>query len=224
MVIGVAATYAALRALWPRILDVVSWLLQRSGIEASSRGDLFLGIPTQIPVPVFPMVSLESALRLAGICALCLVVFGLLPIGKSPLRYWITANILVLMLTALYAFFTATAAYDSSTFMLLVERTSILMVLTVPIFSGMVSALLPFSIVERVGMVVLTVLFDMMFAAVRLSVFALLTSHFGSIVEANLYLFFGPLMDVVYFLSIFSLAAVSLGKRLARNAEAWEWL
>lgn len=98
------------------------------------------------------------------------------------------------------------------------------MILTVPIFSGMVSAFLPFSIVERIGMVVLTVMFDMVFAAVRIIAFALLTARFGSIVEANLYLFFGPLMDVVYFLSIFSLAAVSLGKRLSRNAEAWEWL
>ncbi|MDH2909117.1 MAG: hypothetical protein HKL92_02450 [Candidatus Eremiobacteraeota bacterium] len=224
VVIGVAATYAVLQALWPRIIAMLSRLLSLSGVTSSREADFYLGIHTRVPVPSFPAVSVELSLKLAGICALLLLVVSVLPLGKSPLRYWINANIFVLLLTSLYAFFTGTAAYGNSTFMLLVERTSILMILTVPIFSGMVSAFLPFSIVERVGMVVLTVMFDMVFAAVRIIVFALLTARFGSIVEANLYLFFGPLMDVVYFLSIFSLAAVSLGKRLSRNAEAWEWL
>ncbi len=224
VVIGLAATYAALVGIWPSMLGVVSTLLRLSGVAAGSQNDAFLGIHSIVPLPLFPIVSLESALKTAGVCAIGLLVLAVVPIGKSPLRYWLSANVLVLMLTALYAFFTGTAAYDSFAFMLLVERTSVLMVLTVPIFSGMVSAFLPFSIFERIGMVVVTVLLDIMFAVLRITVFALLTSRFGSIVEANLYLFFGPLMDVVYFLSIFSLAAVSLGKRLAKNADAWEWL
>lgn len=224
MVIGVAATYAVLQAIWPRIIGTIARLLMLSGVKTNSRSDVFFGIHTQVPFPVFPPISLEGALEITGACALLLAVVSVLPLGKSPVRYWITANIFVLLLTSLFAFFTGTAAYDSATFMLLVERTSILMIMTVPIFSGMVSAFLPFSVVERIGMVVLTVLFDMVFAAIRISAFALLTARFGSIAEANLYLFFGPLMDVVYFLSIFSLAAVSLGKRLSRNAEAWEWL
>jgi hypothetical protein len=143
---------------------------------------------------------------------------------RSPLVLWIFGNVIVLMLTALWYFFEGSAAYDGPTFMLLLERTSVLMILAAPIFSVIVAALLPFNVVERSAMFVMLVALNFVMSLLRIAAFAILLAHFGVLAEATLYLFFGPLIDVVYFILSYSLCVVSLSRRLAKSEEAWEWL
>jgi len=98
------------------------------------------------------------------------------------------------------------------------------MILASPIFAVIVSALLPFSPFERGAMFVMLIGFDFGMSILRLAAFALLLTHVGVIAEANLYLFFGPLIDVVYFILAYSFCVVSLSRRIAKDEQAWEWL
>jgi hypothetical protein len=175
-------------------------------------------------VPGAATVSAAAALTIAVGAALLLAILSILPNDRNPLRYWISANLLVLFGSALFIYFTGRVGYDAATFMLLVERTSVLVILCAPAFLSIISILLPFSFLERFGMVVAVVLVDMVFATVRVAAFALFAATFGGLVQGNLYLFFGPLMDVVYAISVYSIAVVMLGRRIARSSEAWAWL
>jgi hypothetical protein len=77
---------------------------------------------------------------------------------------------------------------------------------------------LPFSVLERTVLMVLTLGYDIVFSAIRYAVFAWLLTGVGAVVMANLYLFLGPLLDFVYLVGIFALFLPRLGRRLGREA------
>ncbi len=224
LVLGLVGTYAFLRVGWPTLMDETTLVTDSTGRMSKPLIDTLLGITNHIPVPMMPTLNASMMLSVAAVCGVLLILNSILPYRHAPIRYWIAANIVVLLLSALYAFFTDRIAYDGASFMALVERTSILMMLCAPIFIAFVAALLPFTFVELTTMLVLIVVFDAFFAVVRISAFALLVSHFGPIAEMNLYMFFGPLMDVVYFIVVYSVVIVSLSRRLNQNEGAWQWL
>jgi hypothetical protein len=224
LIAGVLLTYVFLRLVWPPLMDVVVRTAGASGRMLAPFNDSLIGITNPVPVPVLPLFDLSNMLWIAGICAVVLVVTSFIPLRSTPLRYWISANAAVLLLSALYAFFAAHVGYDGASFMLLTERTSILMILCAPVFIAFVAALLPFSVFELAGMLVLMVASDTIFAAMRITAFALAVSHTGSVAEMNLYMLFGPLLDVVYFITIYSIVIVSLSRRLNRNEGDWQWL
>ena len=223
MPVGIAIAYSLLDVLWPKATAWISTLLLASTPIGGTVEDNFLWIGSTIPVPHLPPLSVVGALDLAVLCAGIVLGLGLLR-RNAPLPLWIQANVIVLMFTALWAFFQGRVAYDGATFMLLLERTSVIMILCVPVFSVIVCALLPFSPIERAGMMIGLIVLDFAMSILRLAAFSLLLTHFGVIAEANLYLFFGPLIDVVYFITIYSIAVVSLSRRIAKGEHVWDWL
>jgi hypothetical protein len=222
-VAGLIATYEAMRIVWPAAMAAVLHLVAQSAVVTGT-ADRYIGISFETIVPQHPPLTVAGTLWVAGICVALLLITMLLPKNRTPLRYWVSANLLVLFGSAIYAFFHGRVGYSSEAFMMLVERTSLLVVVCAPIFGSLVAFLLPFSALERIGLVVLMVLVDAAFAVVRIGTFALLVARFGTLAEANLYLFLGPLMDVVYFIAVYSIFAVSLSERLVREREAWIWL
>lgn len=221
--VGVMLAYATLLLGWPRATAWVSAIVLHGTPVKYAVQDNFLWIGSTVPVPYLPALSVIGALDVAGVCVAILVVAGALR-KQSPLPLWVMGNVLVLLFTALWAFFEGRVAYDGPTYMLLVERTSVIMILCAPIFSVIVSALLPFNVVERGAMFVMLIGMDFGMSVLRLAAFALLLTRFGVLAEANLYLFFGPLIDVVYFIVGYSLCVVSLSRRIARSEQVWEWL
>ena len=224
LVLGVAATYALLYFTWPQLMLEAGRLAAMGLPMHAPETDTYAGITYIVLVPTVAYVSGQTALIVAAASALLLGIMSILPNERTPLRYWVSANLLLLFGSALFIYFTGRVGYDGATFMLLVERTSILVVLCAPAFLTIVAVMLPFSLAERIGMVVAVVAVDLVFAFVRVSAFALLAGTVGGLIQANLYLFFGPLMDVVYAISVYSIAVVMLGRRIARTSEAWAWL
>lgn len=223
MPLGVAVAYVALTLLWPRATAWTTSLLAHTTSVTHSVEDNFLWIASTVPVPEFPALSVITALDVAGLCAV-LIVLSPLVRRNAPLPLWIMANVVVLLLTSLWAFFEGRVAYDAPTFMLLLERTSVIMILSAPIFAVIVCALLPFTAIERAGMMIGLIATDFAMSILRLAAFSLLLDHVGVIAEANLYLFFGPLIDVVYFILVYSICVVSLSRRIAKDEQVWDWL
>jgi|GEM_PF-4388850 hypothetical protein len=223
LVLGLVGTYYFLLVSWPMLMGETTRIADSTGRMTTPMIDKLIGITNLIPVPAMPSLNLWAMLWIAGVSAGLLILNSILPYRNVPVRYWIGANLAVLILSAVYAFFVGRIAYDGAAFMALVERTSILMILCAPVFIAFVAALLPFSFVELTSMLVLMVVFDTIFAVVRVTAFALVVSRFGPIAEMNLYMFFGPLMDVVYFITVYSLVIVSLSRRLNQNEGAWQW-
>lgn len=222
--LGVVSAYIVLLYAWPRATAWFASMLVRGAAPiAGTIQDSFFNIVSVVPVPIIPPLEVRASLNVAGICVVIIIVVGMLK-KYSPLPLWFQANVIALMLTSLWAFFNGAVAYDGPTFMLLLERTSVLMLLASPIFAVVVASLLPFSPIERAAMFIMLVAFPFAMSVLRLGAFAMLLTRFGVLAEANLYLFFGPLIDVVYFIMVYSFCVVSLSKRIAKGDEAWEWL
>jgi hypothetical protein len=223
LLVGGALTYAFLSAVWPALMRESVALAGESGRMLTATTDSYIGITNIIPNPALPTITVMNMLWTAVALAVAQIVMVFLPGRSTALRFWISANLAVPMFAALYAFFTGHLAYDGAQYMDLVARTSLLTILCAPVFLMLVSTLLPFSFAELALMLVAMVLSDTVFALVRIVAFALLVSRFGAIVEMNLYMFFGPLMDVVYFITIYSLVVVWLSRRLNGNEGVWRW-
>ncbi len=223
LIVGLYAAYAVVLYAWAPCMHLATLAAASAGAVPIA-ADRYLGIAYEIPLPAMPAIDAIGALWVTAACALAVLASALLPGKRTPLRYWLNANALVLGGSALYAFFHGTVGYDAAPFMTLVGRTGLLtMVAAVP-FMTVVSALLPLTFFERIVMMACGLAFEVVVCTVRVAAFALFLHRFGSIPQANLYIFAGPLLDVAYFLAVYSVTVSIAGKRLARTEGAWKWL
>lgn len=222
-ILGLLAAYALLLFAWEPGMRFAATLVSGSSIAAAPELDRYLGIAYTVIVPVMPALKAPDVLWTASACGLIVLACAVLP-GQRLLTYWLVANAAVLGGSALYAFFSGSVGYDAAPFMTLVARTSLVCIGAAPLFLTLVSMLLPFSFVERAIMIACALACEFVLAVLRIAAFALLLGHFGNTPQANLYLFAGPLLDVLYFIAVYSLAVSFAGKRIALRQEAWSWL
>ena len=181
--------------------------------------DQFLGVPL-FPLVFGPIPPLSYGVVLLWLAGSLLAIVGLGRLRRvmvAPLRYLFVYNLLLLAASAYYLLFVGHLGYDAEEFSRLYLRTVVTIWLVTPVFMGLLSLTLPFSPLERVGLVALTVIYDMIFSAVRYAVFVWLLKNLGAVVMANLYLFLGPLLDVIYFVGIFGLFVLSVAHRMERH-------
>ncbi len=188
---------------------------------ASLGSDEFLGVPL-FPVvfgTIPPLGYGTVLLWLAGSVAGIVLLGRLRRVVGAPLRYLVVYNLLLVAASACYLLFAGHLGYDAEEFSRLYLRTVVTIWLVTPAFMGLLSLTLPFSPLERVGLVTLTLVYDIIFSAVRYAVFVWLLQNLGAVVMANLYLFLGPLLDVIYFVGIFGLFVLSAARRIRRRPE-----
>lgn len=223
LVLGLLAAYALLLFAWEPGMRFAATLVNGGAVAASPAADNYLEIAYAVIVPVMPALKAPDMLWTAAACGLIVLACAVLP-GQRLLTYWLVANAAVLGGSALYAFFNGSVGYDAAPFMTLVARTSLVCIAAAPIFLTLVSMLLPLSFLERAAMIGGGLAFEFVLAILRIAAFALLLGRFGSTPQANLYLFAGPLLDVLYFIAVYAVAVSFAGKRIARRQEAWSWL
>lgn len=223
LLLGIVAGYALLLFAWEPGLRFAATLAGGSAHNAASIPDRYLGIAYAVIVPVMPALRAPDMLWTATACGLIVLACAVLP-GQRLLTYWLVANAVVLGGSALYAFFNGSVGYDAAPFMTLVARTSLVCIGAAPLFLTFVSMLLPLSFLERAAMIAGGLACEFVLAVLRIGAFSLLLGRFGSTPEANLYLFAGPLLDVLYFIAVYAVAVSFAGKRIALRQEAWSWL
>lgn len=204
-----------------RVFGLVTFRLVRfAGTAASLGSDRFLG------VELFPLVfgSIPPldyqtlVLWFAGGATALVTVWRTTRI-PGPLRLLLAYNLALLTASALYLLFAGHLGYDAEEFSRLYLRTIVVVWLVAPVFLAGLSLALPFSPAERVGLALLTLGYDILFCAVRYALFVWLLTGLGAVVMANLYLFLGPLLDVIYFVGIFAMFVLRLGRRLGGRVE-----
>ncbi|HEY7142532.1 MAG TPA: hypothetical protein VIE44_20755 [Methylomirabilota bacterium] len=134
-----------------------------------------------------------------------------------PVRYLIVYNLLLIAASAYYLLFFGRPGYDAGDFSQLYLRTVVTIWLVTPAFMGVMCLTLPFSPLEQIGLVILALAYDMVFSAARYALFVWLLVHLGGVVMANLYLFLGPLLDVIYLVGIFAVFALRLTRRISEQ-------
>jgi hypothetical protein len=177
--------------------------------------DEFLGVRL-LPVLFETIRPLSYQVLLAWLvgCGAAIVVLTQRRWLLMPVRYLIVYNLLLLAASAYYLLFFGQPGYDAGDFSQLYLRTVVTIWLVTPAFMGVMSLTLPFSPLEQIGLVILALAYEMIFSAVRYALFVWLLVHLGGVVMANLYLFLGPLLDVIYLVGIFAAFALRLTRRV----------
>ncbi len=199
-------------------------LTTKTGVSVTVGEDFFLGV--RLSPLLFSASPMDYTSILGWVlgCGAGIAVLSVTRWMTAPLRVLLIYNLFLIGTTAVYLLYTGQLGYDAETFSRLYVRTVVIVWATLPLFMGMLSAILPFSSLEQAGFVVSALTYNFVFSALRYAFFVWAISRIGIVVMPDLYLFFGPFMDFVYSVGIFTLFLGRLRRRLDRHGERWVWL
>lgn len=180
----------------------------------------------------FFMISLAGkypAFSLARITALTsLLTILLLPwIRKipKPISFWIILVSFINLISSLFfIFFADKFPYSLDIFSELYIGTEIGMWLLIPIILTMAFIPLPSSIITKALVVIFTLAYSIIFGCVRYVIFLYVLKEFSYLFMAMLFFVFGPLMDSVYIVGIYSFYVSTLAKKVKGDLKVWKWL
>jgi len=158
------------------------------------------------------------------VCAIVIVVFSVWTMIAAPIRYFVNLNALLIGGAALFLLLVGRIGYDSAAFSELMVRTALLTWLIMPLFVGLFASLFPFSFLERIGFIVITVAYDVPLSIVRYGLFVAILGKTSSIAMTDLYLVFGPLLDAIPIICFFSIFLVRVARSLEARRAVWGWL
>ncbi len=155
------------------------------------------------------------------VCALIVIGLSIWTALVAPLRFFINLNAMLVGGAAIFLFLTGRLGYDSAAFSQLMLRTALVTWLVIPVFVGFFVSLFPFTVVERIGFIALTVAWDIPLSIVRYACFILILGQTGAIAMTDLYFLFGPLLDVVPVICFLSILLVRLARAFESRRAAW---
>ena len=225
------ALAAAVEALVVAFLGDLAAVFTRVSAEllpggARSAARPFLGIDLRpLEIELQPLDYRALLVWFLASAAAAAVLAEVKRIG-APARYMAIYNLVMFAVSATYMLFTGELGYGAESFSDLYIRSAVVIWLVIPVFVGAISLFLPFTILERGLLVGASLAYNLVFSAVRYALFAWILSWSGAVTMASLYLFFGPLLDFVYVVGVFSVFLVPMSKRLGREGsqDVWTWL
>jgi hypothetical protein len=155
------------------------------------------------------------------VCAIIIVGLSVWREIAAPVRFFINLNALLIGGAAIFLFLAGHLGYDSAAFSQLMLRTALLTWLVIPVFVGFFAVLFPFSIMERIGFILLTVAWDVPLSIVRYTCFIAILGKTGPIAMTDLYFIFGPLLDVVPVVCFLSILLVRFARALQSQKVLW---
>lgn len=197
-----------------------------TGVTVEIVGDRFLNLNLsyiQTSMPTDTWIEL-----LVWIVACTLIAFGARIFKHAvvaPLRYFVVFNAILVGCEATYLLFAGHLGYSSEQFSILMTRTMVATWILMPLFVGTIALLFPFRPWTSVGLVAGCAVFEVLLSGARYAAFVSLLSHTGPIMMADLYLVFGPLLDVLPIIGIYSIVLARLSSRIGDSTTGrWVWL
>lgn len=208
------------------IVSVVAGFMAWTGVQVGLGSDLFLNVPLSFVRITMPSHSWIELLEWMLACAIVVAAMQLLRhVVEAPLRYFINFNALVVGSEATYMLFAGHLGYSIDEFSVLMTRTMVATWVLMPLFVGTIALLFPFRRLTGVGLILGCALYEVVLSATRYAAFLGLLSHSGPIMMADLYLVFGPLLDVLPVIGIYSIVLARLSSRIGNSTSGrWEWL
>lgn len=192
------------------------------GLTAHLGQDSFYGIPL-FPLE-FLVPSLDSyalLLWIAGGTVGILVLFRY-RLFEMPLRIILICNLAIMVISASSVLVIGHAGYSATDFSQLYLRTVVTLWLMIPCVAGGLSLMFPFSLSERIGMVVLSLFYSFALAVVRYVVFMGILAHSGVVLIPSLYFFLGLPLDYTCLTGFFSSFLLRRVRKLYHGKErAW---
>ncbi len=215
------------RPLLSGFVQQVSQLAALSGVPTTITHWRFLPVwVTRMPVldapASFPSSRVSLITFIVGVL-LVLIVPRLRPIPKVVRVYVVFLSLLMTASAIFFIFFPHRFPYDVVDFSLLYMGTQFGMWLLMPIVMGLAVSMLPSPVIEKLLVVLATLAYGAVFGAVRYACFLLLLQKMTVLSMATMFFAFGPLIDFVYMVSIYSIYVNIVALRMQNRPEVWRW-
>ena len=143
----------------------------------------------------------------------------------KPISFWIIFIFLINLISSLFfVFFADKFPYSLTIFSELYIKTEIAMWLLIPVLLTLAFIPLPSNILEKFIVITITLAYSVIFGCVRYVVFLYVLREFSYLFMAMLFFIFGPLMDSIYIVGIYSFYVSILAKKIKRKMKVWKWL
>ena len=113
--------------------------------------------------------------------------------------------------------------YTSTEFSELYIKAQLSMWLFIPFILSMAFLPLPAPMSHKLLLMIFTIVYSALFGTLRYIIFMYIISRFSVIYMALLFFAFGPLIDFVYIVGIYSFYSSRLAKNLKSSASVWKW-
>jgi hypothetical protein len=209
-------------------LDAMAWfaalIANQLGIVNRPFPDPFMFVTTRPMTFAMRHSDWIELLAVMFVCAVVVIVLSIWTRIAAPIRFFVNLNLLLIFGAALYLLLAGHLGYDSAAFTRLMVRTALFTWLIMPFFVGLFASLFPFTPLQRVLFIVITVAYDVPLSIVRYGLFVAILGTTSSIAMTDLYLVFGPLLDAIPIICFFSIFLVRVARSLEDRQAVWGWL
>jgi hypothetical protein len=207
---------------------MVQDLLLACGISAVVRDWNFLpqvikSLPVIDAVCVFP-TKLVSLINFAASVLIISLVPGTKLLPRSFVIYLVFLSVLTAFSALFFTFVPHLFPYDIVDFSILYIGSQLGTWLLMPIVLAFVLTPLPAPSIEKFAVIIATLVYSILFGAVRYSALMLILNKLSVLHMAALYFTLGPLVDFIYVVAIYSLYINKIAHRLENNPQRWRWL
>lgn len=157
--------------------------------------------------------------------------------GRFPSIVFIWLNLLITLislfllssvvktrpLTIFFTFIPEYFPYDATEYSSLYIKQQVGIYFFVPIIIGIAVCMLPINFVKSWITIAFCAVYSFIFGIVRYITFMFILSKVSLMYMASLFFSFGPFIDFLYLVCIYSLLASSTADKLKRNKGVWRW-
>lgn len=143
----------------------------------------------------------------------------------DPKLVWLIFISFILLFSAIFfIFFPEHFPYDLAFFSEMYIKTEVGIWMTIPFILTFALLPFPFRLVEKFGVILLTLAYSIVFACVRYIVFLYLLRSTTYLFMALMFFMLGPFLDFIYIVGSYSLCLSESGKRIGKDKGQWNWL
>jgi hypothetical protein len=143
--------------------------------------------------------------------------------GKNTAIYILYLATINLVSSLFFISALAEFPYSALEFSELYMASEICILFFIPFILGTAILLLPDSLFPKIMLLLLTVLYAIIIGALRYVLFLFIISKFSILYMALLYFAFGPLIDFIYIVGIFSYYNGKIATNLHNSNTVWKW-
>jgi hypothetical protein len=163
-----------------------------------------------------------SSINLIFSLGLILILPGLKR-GKLIAIYFFFLAFIHMFSAMFFTFFPKAFPYTATEFSEFYIKSEISIWLFIPIILGMSVMLMPTPIFPKLALILFALIYSFIFGTLRYIIFLFIINEFSTIYMALLFFAFGPLIDFVYIVGIYSFYSSRLARNLKSSEAVWKW-
>jgi len=173
-------------------------------------------LPSQFP-------SVLNSLINAIVCLILLVCLPKIEMAKPIVTFCMVVVFINFVSSLFFLFFAYRFPYELADYSVLYMKQQIGIWFFVPVIMGFAMLPLPSTLLSKSITMLITVFYSLLFGTVRYVVFLFILSKVSMLYMAILFFVFGPLVDFIYIVGIYSIHAMRLAEKIKGDFGFWKW-